>query len=181
MTIRTLLLFIHVSGTLALFIGLALELVSIESLRRVGSRDESSLSLRVMRALPRFYGIAFALILLSGIVLASRVGVHKFAWVRLALASMVLMGVAGAMVRSRMRAIASAESAEALRRYAADTLLRVSIRTRIALGLAVVFLMIAKADLITSLTAIGVALLGGIIASIQRPVMQKEQPGVHTW
>jgi len=60
MTIRSVVLFIHVIGVLVLFIG-----------------------------------IAFAVLLVSGIYLARRVGAFEFAWVRLSLGLIVLMGILG--------------------------------------------------------------------------------------
>ena len=128
--IRSLLLFAHIAGMLTLFAGLALELVS------------SSLSTRVNKALPRVYGIALGLILLSGIVMAARVGVHQFAWVRLSFVTMLLIGILG---RFRSRA---------------------SIHFRIALGLAVVYLMISKIALSGSLIVIATALLAAAMITL---------------
>jgi len=86
-----------------------------------------------------------------------RVGVHEFAWVRVSFGAMLLMGIAGGpLIRSRVRAIARDEGPEALRRHASDPVLRASIRTRIALGLAIIYLMIAKVAVGGSLVAIGV-------------------------
>jgi hypothetical protein len=72
-----------------------------------------------------------------------RVGVCEFAWVRVSVGAMVLMAIGGGpLIRSRMRAIARDEDSDAFRRRASDSLLRASIRTRIALGLAIIYLMI---------------------------------------
>lgn len=166
--IRSLILFAHIIGMLTLFVGLGLEFVSLESLRRSSTRDESWI--RMFRALPRVYGIAFGLILLSGIYLAARVGVYEFAWVRVSFGAMVLMGIVGGpLIRSRVRAIARDEGSDALRRHASDPLLRASIRTRIALGLAIIYLMIAKVGVGGSLLATGAALLAGVIMSVYNP------------
>lgn len=168
--IRFLLLFAHIVGMLTLFVGLGLELVSLESLRRSSTRGEASPWIRMYRALPRVYGIAFALILLSGIYLAARVGVHGFAWVRVSFGAMLLMGIVGGpVIRSRVRAIARDEASEALRRHASDPLLRASIRTRIALGLAIIYLMISKVGVADSLLVTAVAVLAGVMASAYDP------------
>jgi len=151
---------------LTLFAGLGLELVALASLGRAAGRDDAAPWIRLLRALPRAYGIAFGVILLSGIYLAARVGVFELAWVRVSFGALVLMAIAGGLLtRSRMKAITRDESAEAFRRYASDPLLRASIRIRVALGLAVVYVMIAKTGASGSSLAIGVALLAGLSAA----------------
>ena len=128
--IRSLLLFTHIAGMLLLFAGLALELARIE--------------------LRRIYGFAFGLILLSGIYLAAREGMHTFAWVRVSFIAMLLMAIAGiAPIRSRLPIL--------------------SLRVRIALGIGIVFLMISKLAAAGSILVIGLALLAGIAASFFRP------------
>jgi len=163
--IRSLLLFAHLAGMLTLFAALGVELIALDLLRRSGARSEAVAPIRILGALPRAYGVAFGLILLSGIVLAARVGVYPFAWVRVSFGAMLLMAFAGGpMIRSRVRAIAHDEGAEALRRHA-DPLLRASIRIRVALGLAVVYLMIAKGGIGLSLAVVGAALLAGSLST----------------
>ena len=173
--IRSVTLFAHLTGMLTLFAGLGLELVSLASLERVAGRDDAAPWIRVLRALPRVYGIAFGVILLSGMPLAARVGVFGLAWVRVSFGTMVLMAIAGGpLTRSRMRAIARDESSAAFRRHTADPLLRASIRIRVALGLAVVYMMIAKTGISGSLLAIGVALLVGLSAAGLKSGMVRE-------
>lgn len=128
--IRSLVLFAHIAGMLLLFAGLALELARIE--------------------VRRLYGVASAIILLSGAYLAARVGVHAFAWVRLSFVAMVLMAIAGApAVRSRLGAF--------------------SLRFRIALGLGVVYLMISKAAAPVSIAVLGLAVLAALAAGALTP------------
>ena len=63
---------------------------------------------RLYGALPRVYGVAFAVLLVSGIYLARGVG-FDFPWVRLGLGLMVLMGIfGGPAIRLRVRAIRNA-------------------------------------------------------------------------
>jgi hypothetical protein len=82
MIIRSLVLFIHVVGVLVLFIGIAFEWLSLESLRRSTTSEHASSWVRLYGVVPRMYGFAFALLLLSGIYLARGVG-FEFPWVRL--------------------------------------------------------------------------------------------------
>jgi uncharacterized membrane protein len=108
MIIRSIVLFTHVVGVLVLFIGIALEWLSLESLRRSTTWEHTSSWARLYGALPRVYGLASALILLSGVYLARGVG-FEFPWVRLGLGLLVLMGILGGpVVRSRVRAVRKA-------------------------------------------------------------------------
>lgn len=173
MVIRSVVLFAHVVGMLVLFVGLALEWISLESLRRSSVPGAGSRWVSLLRALPRFAGTAVGLILVSGIYLAIRVGVLDMAWVRVSFVSMVLMGVLGGpAVRSRMRALQHAasddrdETALTLHRYASHPLLHASLRVRTAVGLAIIYLMIGKPDLVQSLLLIAMALVLGAAISV---------------
>lgn len=144
MNIRSTLLFAHVVGVLLLFVAIALEWVSNSS-----GPTEAWTSVRTR--LPRLYGFALGLTLLTGLVLSARVGVHGFAWVRLALGGIVVMGIIGAISG---------------RRAPGHPFIRVSLLTRTAMALAIVYLMIAKPETVPSLivmgAAIGVALFAGM-------------------
>ena len=123
MTVRSLVLFIHVVGVFGLFIGLALESMHHAAARRIA-------------------GLSLGVVLLSGMALAARIGVFGNAWVRVSFAALVLIAVAGALGR-RMPSF--------------------SLSFRVAMGLAVVYLMIAKPLLEVSLIVLGVALAVAIV------------------
>lgn len=144
MIIRSTLLFAHVVGVLLLFIAIALEWVSLTS-----AATDAWTSVRAR--LPRVYGMAMGLTLLTGMVLAARVGVHGFAWVRLALGGIVLMATLGAISR---------------RRVPAHPFVRVSLLTRTAIALAIVYLMIAKPETVPSLIVMGAAIGIALFASM---------------
>jgi uncharacterized membrane protein len=100
----------------------------------------------------------FAVILVSGIHLARRIGVFEFVWVRLSLGLIVLMGILGwPAVRSQVRAMRDAAGQgggvgfEALYYHASHPWLRASLFMRTAIGLAAVYLMIGKPLLSASL------------------------------
>jgi uncharacterized membrane protein len=169
MLIRSLALFAHIVGMLVLFIGLALEWLSLESLRRATDQVRDSPWLKVLRALPPYMAGAVGLILVSGIYLARRVGVFDLAWVRVSFASMILMGILGGpVVRPQMRAILRAGGGRQSTAGgdALHPVLRASLRARAAVGLAIVYLMIAKPDLGESLLVVGGALVLGAATSV---------------
>jgi len=74
--------------------------------------------------------------------------VQQFAWVRVSFITMLVMAILGALSRRGSKAFQ-----------------RASIRTRIALGLAIVFLMVGKITLAGALIAVGIALFAGLILS----------------
>jgi uncharacterized membrane protein len=172
MIVRSMVLFAHIVGMLLLFIGLSLEWLSLESLRRSTTPAHSSSWARIYAAQPRVYGAAFVLILVSGMFLAARAGIHELPWVRLSFGGLLFMGLLGALVRSRARAIRDAGrdshewSAGTLQHYASHPIVRLSLRVRAAIGLAIVYLMVGKPDLSDSLFVLGGALAVGLAASV---------------
>ncbi len=173
--IRSLVLFAHVVGVLALFVALALEWLSLESVRRSTARPEALTWLRVSAALPRVSGLALALILASGFYLGARVGVLGNDWMRASYAALLLMAIIGGPVAGpRIRALRRAaedpsdRALPALRAAASDSLLRVSLRVRVVFGLAVVYLMIGKPDAGDSLLVMGLAAVLAIVTSVPK-------------
>jgi hypothetical protein len=176
--IRSLILFGHVVGVLALFIGLGLEWLSLESVRRSTDAVEARLWVRASAAVPRVSAVALVLILASGFVLGARVGVLGNDWMRASYGALVLMAVIGGPVAGpRMRALRRAagdpsdRALPALHAAASNALLRAALHVRIAFGLAVVYLMIGKPEASQSLLVLGVAALLAIVSSVpKRPV-----------
>ncbi len=170
---RSLILFVHVVGVLMLFVGLGLEWLSLQSLRRATTRAEALSWVRANRAVPRASAVAVAIILASGFYLGARIGVLDNAWMHASYAAIVLMAIVGAGVaRPRLAAIgrAAADPGErglpALRAAASAALLLASLRLRVAFGLAVVYLMIAKPDSGESLAVLGLASAIAIAISV---------------
>src|SRR5436190_9008232 len=144
--IRSVVLFTHVVGMLLLFVGFAFEWLSLKALRRATTLEHAASWVRLQDMLPRVYGLAIATIFVSGVLLARRIGAFELAWVRLALGLLLVMGILGAFVQSRLRAMrhAAGQSGElgfdplrlASSRWLGSLLLRA------AMGLAAVYLMI---------------------------------------
>jgi uncharacterized membrane protein len=173
--IRSLVLFAHVVSVLAVFVGLGLEWLSLDAVRRSMARAEALHWLRVSTVVPRFTGIALALTVASGFFLGARVGVLGDGWMRASYAALLLMGiVSGPVTRPRVRALRQAAQAHgdgavsALRAAASDSILRLSLRVRVAFGLAVVYLMISKPDATDSLVVMGLALVLTMATSLAK-------------
>jgi len=168
--IRSVILFAHIVGVLGLFVGLAVEWLSLDSVQRASTRGEAVRWVRVNAVLPRAGGLAVAVILASGIYLGARVGVLGEAWMRASYGAMLLMAIVGGPVaRGRMRVLRqSAEdrtdrAVAGLHAAASDALLRLSLRVRIVFGLVVVYLMIRKPE---AGEAVLVMTIGAIVALV---------------
>ncbi|HMF95470.1 MAG TPA: hypothetical protein VKE96_14310 [Vicinamibacterales bacterium] len=158
---------------LGLFVGLAFEWLSLDAVRSAMTRDEGVRWARVNATLPRIAGIAVAVILVTGIYLGARIGVLAEAWMRASYAAMVVIAIIGGPAsRRRMRALRRSgedhgnRALEGLRAAASDAMLRLSVRVRVAFGLAIVYLMIRKPEtgeaaivfIISAIVAVGMAL-----------------------
>ena len=103
--IRSLVLFTHVVGVLALFVGLGLEWIGLDGIQRSTTRAEALPWLRLIAVVPRLFGTALAAIVLSGFYLGARVGVLGNDWMRASYGALLLMAiVSGPVSRSPMRA-----------------------------------------------------------------------------
>ena len=172
--IRSLVVFAHVVGVLGLFVGLGLEWLSLDGVRRSAARAEALRWVGVSIVVPRLSGLALAVILASGFYLGARFGVLGDGWMRASYAALVLMAiVSGPVARSPMRALRHAgqtpgDDAASLRVAASSSILRLSLRIRIAFGLAVVYLMIGKPGAVDSLLVIALASVLTIATSLSK-------------
>jgi hypothetical protein len=122
--LRSFTLFFHLIGTLALFAGFGIEWLAASG--------------TIQSALRRLYGAGAALILLSGIFLAWDEHAFDFAWVRVSMGVLLLMGIVGGLRRAG------------------------SLPVRAGMGLAALFVMIARPSLPGSLAVTAVGVSGGL-------------------
>lgn len=166
---RSMALFAHLLGMLALFAALALEWVSAELLRAPGESMPRSFAVRLVDRLPRLTAIAVALILIPGIYLAAQFRVLRSPWVAVSFAAMVLMGALGGIaLRPLRRGIKERDGVgvEAMARLASQPFFRASLRMRVCGALAIVYLMVVKPDLLESTALVGFAFVVGAAGTI---------------
>lgn len=133
--IHSVVLFVHITGVLAMFASLALEAVGVAP---------------AGKTLPRVLGVGAGLAVLSGFYLGARAGVLGVEWMRASYAAIIVMIAAGALAQR------------------SETARRISLQARVAFGLAVVFLMVAKPDAMVSLVVLGLALAVSALALLRR-------------
>jgi hypothetical protein len=141
--IRSLVLFVHITGVLTMFAALALEAFRVEPTGRA----------------PRIFGLAGPLTLLSGLYMGARFGVLGDGWMRAPYAAIVVMAAAAGPLARR-----------------SDALRQLSLRVRVAFGLAIVFLMVAKPDAVVSLAVLGLAF--GVSTLVGLPIGFEQPRGL---
>jgi len=165
-------LFVHVIGILALFVALTMEWLTINLLQAAERPGLSKPAISALAAVPRFTAVAVLLILTSGIQLASQVGVLRSGWVGVSFGAMVIVALLGvAALRPLIRTLTSGRfenDAAAIRRETSRSFVRASLRIRISVALAIVYLMIAKPDAVDAAAIAGLGLVVGILISLFR-------------
>jgi hypothetical protein len=168
-------LFLHILGALGLAFANGLEFMLVRGLRR-GSPDQIIVWADVYRVLPALGGGSLSLILLTGLYMMVVRGAE--AWMLVALAAVVLIGILGASsgirLRNTVRAAASSPAATDMQRALRLWMFPASNRLRIALVVGLLSLMVFKPDLIGSIAAIAVAIGLGVIWCIPVITVQTE-------
>lgn len=168
----SLVLFVHVTSALAVFVGLALEGVILHQLRSTHDREMMLRALRAFLRLRIIYIPAFLGILIGGGYLASRYG-SGTGWIPLSLtATLVLLIIGGVgtgrrMIRLRRDLSSGGDAAMAVLRDRATlaSLIRVY-GCRVGLTMGIVFLMTVQPEFLLSAIALVSATSIGFLATI---------------
>jgi hypothetical protein len=173
--IRSLVLFTHVVGVLALFAALVVEWLGINGLRRSMTHAEGMAWVRLNASLRQPFGIAFAVTVLSGGFLGDQIGALGSDWLLATYGALLLIGLSwGLMARPVSQALRQAVTTPndvtltAAQASASAWPPRASLHVRIALTLAIVYLMIAKPGAGMATAAVGFALAFAVVATPRR-------------
>jgi hypothetical protein len=183
MNIYSIALFLHIVGALGLFVALGLEWTGLRQIRSAISLEQVRSWMGILKN-DRKVGFASMLTaVITGIYMMVTVwGVR--AWISVTLASLVLLiGLSIVLTGPRMVAVGRSLATEkgllsqTFRSLANHPLLWVSIQTRMAIALGIVFLKVAKPDLAGSLLTIGIAIILGIASALPMPRHKRVQEG----
>jgi hypothetical protein len=173
MTVFSVVVFLHLAGALALFIGYGIEWTASGFFRSATSAEQLRSWLRVFKVSPPLSGAGLGVLLLSGGYLASLTGAMKQGWIPATLLGILLALVLGfALILPRMKRIRAALPAgnepfsSALRSAISDPVLLTAIRVRVMLATGIVYLMVAKLPLDPSLLVLAVAAVLGVVFSL---------------
>lgn len=171
--------FLHVVSALGLPAAFGVEAAGLAGLRRATSASEALLWLRSRRWVLLIGPVSIGLVLATGIYLTVAEW-GAYAWIVVSLVSLVaLASIGGVLTGVPMARItpaierASGPLPEELRRDLRSPLLTVSIMTRIAITVGIVFLMVQKPALLTSLVTIilaaGIGVAAGLVSGTRAP------------
>jgi len=173
MTVRIAVIYAHLLGALALFIGYGIEWTASALFRGASSTEQVRAWLRVFKVSPPLSGAGLGVLLLSGGYLASLSGAMREGWIPAALLAIgVALLIGFLLILPRMRAIRRSLPSlnepvgDDLGAHLSDPLLLTAIRVRVLLAAGIVYLMIAKSGFNPSLLALGVALILGLLFSV---------------
>ena len=173
-------LFLHIAGVLGLAAALGLEWAGLRQIASATLPVQVGGWLKMLKAVRQVGFASMLATVLTGayMTLAAWGGA---AWIVVSMGALVLV-IALALVLSgpRMaaigRALLTAPAPQTFHRLAGDPVLWISIQTRIALTLGIVFLKTARPDWGGALFAIGVAIVLGIASALLASRRERAQP-----
>lgn len=188
MNFYTIALFLHIVGALGLFVALSMEWMSLRQLRHATTIEQVREGLHTASRVPWLGIVSMVDILIFGVYMmaAAQIGA---AWLIVAFWALVVLAlIALALTTRRMSAIARMVATEqgsvtlALHNAIRHPLLWISMQTRVAIALGIVFLMTVKPDLAGSLLVMGVAIALGLASALltqgNATARQQEKPAM---
>ena len=165
MTPHALVLFVHLTGAVSLFLAFGIEWAAISFLGKSTSPTEAQSWLRLARLGPLINGPALLVVILSGGYLASILSAFKQGWIPGSFVGIAVVALFGGAINApKMRAIRLAipEGGEKLAKALRSKALPISVRLRTFAALSIVFMMATKLPFVQCM----VALLGGLVVGL---------------
>jgi len=178
MTVYAVVLYSHLLGAVALFVGYGIEWTASSLFRNASSTEQVRAWLRVFKVSPPLSGVGLGVLLISGGYLASLSGAMKQGWIPatlLAIGVALILGFAFILprmgrIRKALPSLNEPVTAE-LRARLSDPILLSAIRIRVLLAAGIVYLMAAKMPFTPSLIALAIALVAGLLLSL--PILRR--------
>jgi hypothetical protein len=176
-------LFLHIVGALGFFVALGLEWTGLLQIRTVIPPEQVRAWMGILKGVRRVGFASMLTTVISGFYMMATVW-GGVAWVIVSLGAIVLVIVLSvALTGPRMAAMGRALATEkgpvsrTFHSLANHPLLWVSIQTRVAIALGIVFLKTGKPDFGGSLLTIGVAIVLGLASALPMPRREQAQEG----
>jgi hypothetical protein len=176
-------LFFHIVGTLGFFVALGLEWIGLRQMRHATTAEQVRQGMRISGSTRRLGMASMLTILVFGFYMAA-VDWGGPAWITVTLGVIVVMiALLVTLTGPRMAAIGRALAGEkgvlspSLLQLVSQPLLWISIQTRVAMALGIVFMMTVKPGLGGSMLTIGVATVLGLAFSLPLTHSQRVQEG----
>jgi hypothetical protein len=176
-------LFLHIVGTVGFFVALGLEWTGLWQIRSAMTPQQVGGWMRILKSIRKFGFASMLTTVVTGIYMMVTVWGGE-AWIIVTVGSLVLViALAQVVTAPRMMAIGRALASEkaplsqTFYSLANHPLLWISIQTRVAIALGIIFLKIAKPDLGGSLITIGIAIVLGVASALPMPRRERAQEG----
>lgn len=174
-------LYLHIVSVLGMFVALGVEWIGLSQVRGAQDFGQIRVWMGILKSVPKVGLPSMLAAVLSGLYMMWKVW-GGTPWLIMSIGALVLIIVLFvAVTRPRMTAVGRALGAhkvpvvsQAFHSLANHPLLWISIQTRIAIGLGIIFLKVAKPDWTGSLLTIGVAIVLGLLTVL--PVIRVERP-----
>ena len=175
-------LFLHIVGALGVFVALGLEWTGLRQVRDAISPDQALGWMKILKNTNKVGFSSMLTTVITGIYLVLKAW-GWVPWILVVLGSLVLVIVlSAALSKPRMVAIGQVLAKETgpvsqtFHNLVNNPILWISIQTRVAIALGIIFLKIAKPESGGSLLTIGVAMVLGIVSALPmlRPVRVHE-------
>lgn len=183
MNIYSIALFLHIVGALGLSVALGLEWTGLQQIRNAFLPAQIGSWMRILKNTNKVGFPSMLTTVLTGIYMILKVW-GWVPWIIVTIGSLVLVIVLSiALSKPRMMAIGQALATEkgsvpqTLHNLVNHPLLRISIQTRMAIILGIIFLKIAKPDLGGSLLTIGVGVILGVASTLPAARREHAQEG----
>ena len=178
-------LFVHISGAVLFFIGLGLNWLGLNQLRRAERVEQVRELSALLQVLERLFPFSVVLLLGGGLYMTITIWGFTLVWLDAALVTLVALPILGPRVHGRRLTFIRQEALTqpdgllptSLRARTTDPVLVFWSRIVALLGWWMVFLMTLKPDLFGTLAALGVAVvLGVLFALLAQRTLRKQPP-----
>jgi hypothetical protein len=165
-------LFLHIVGALGVFVALGLEWTGLRQLRNANLPEQVRAWMGILKGTNKLGFPSMLAAVITGLYMVWK-GLGWLPWILVVLGALVLIIVLSvALTKARMVAIGQALAAQkgsvspTFHNLVNHPVLWISIQTRLAIALGIIFLKIARPDLVGSLLTIGVAIVLGIASAL---------------
>jgi D-alanyl-lipoteichoic acid acyltransferase DltB (MBOAT superfamily) len=183
MNYNSIALFLHIVGALGFFVALGLEWSGLRQISRAMTPEQVNPWMGIQKSV-RKMGFASMLIMVITGSYMTMTDWGGTAWIYVTLGALILLIVLSvALTGPRMATIGRALATEkeplsqTFLSLVNQPLLWISIQTRAAIALGIVFLKTTKPDLVWSLVTIGVAIVLGLASALNMPRREQSQEG----
>jgi hypothetical protein len=182
MSIFSIVLFFHIVGALGVSVALGLEWIGVSQIRRTTVPQEIRAILKIVQGTTRFGFVSMLSTVITGIYMALA-AVGWIPWILVVIGALLLVIMLSRVLTApRMAGIGQALALEkgtvsqTFYKLVNDPILWISLQTRVAIVLGIIFLKIATPGLGGALLTIGVATALGVASGLPRfrPVRARE-------